>query len=46
VGYGPVGAEDATCLIWSIDYTMTLESGTWIIEHVSGHSSPPWVRCD
>ena len=45
-GYGPVGAEDATCLMWSIDYSMTLEGGTWIIEHVSGHSSPPWVRCD
>jgi hypothetical protein len=45
-GYGPVGAVDATCLIWSIDYTMTLEGGPWIIEQVSGHSSPPWVRCD
>jgi S1-C subfamily serine protease len=45
-GYGPTGAERATCLLWSIDYTLTLENGAWIISHVSGHIDPPWALCD
>jgi serine protease Do len=44
-GYGPSGAEQATCLLWSIDYTLTLEDSTWIISSVSGHTDPPWAPC-
>jgi S1-C subfamily serine protease len=45
-GYGPTGATDATCLLWSIDYTMVRQGSTWIIDGVKGHQDPPWVRCD
>lgn len=45
-GYGPVGAENATCLIWSIDYDMTQLGDRWVISGAEGHDDPPWTRCD
>jgi hypothetical protein len=45
-GYGPPGAEDATCVRWSLDYTLSRGGDGWVIESISGHEDPPWVRCD
>ncbi len=45
-GYGPTGAKNATCLLWSLDYDMVASQSTWIIDDVSMHVDPPWVRCD
>ncbi len=45
-GYGPEGAEDATCLLWSIDYELTLQGERFVISDASGHTDPPWTRCD
>ncbi|MEJ7744851.1 MAG: S1C family serine protease [Nocardioidaceae bacterium] len=45
-GYGPTGAEDATCLIWSIEYDMTRQGDRWVISGVDGVGDPPWTRCD
>lgn len=45
-GYGPPGAEDATCVRWSLDYTLSRQGESWQIEDISGHEDPPWVRCD
>jgi hypothetical protein len=45
-GYGPEGAEDATCLLWSIDYEMTWVGDRYVISDASGRGDPPWMRCD
>jgi len=45
-GYGPEGAEDATCLIWSIEYEMTQLGDRWVISGADGVGDPPWTRCD
>lgn len=44
-GYGPVGAKDATCLVWSIDYVMTQAPSGWVISQAAGHTTPPWSQC-
>jgi len=45
-GYGPAGAKNATCLLWSIDYGMVKKGDGWVIDAVSAHMNPPWVHCD
>jgi S1-C subfamily serine protease len=45
-GHGPPGAEDATCVRWSLDYTLSHGDDGWLIESIDGHEDPPWVRCD
>ena len=45
-GYGPVGAEDATCLWWTIDYSMVRQGDRFTIAGAAGHGDPPWTRCD
>lgn len=45
-GYGPEGAEDATCLIWSIAYEMMQVGDRWVISGAAGVGDPPWTRCD
>ncbi len=45
-GYGPAGAKGATCLIWSVDYTMDEQTGDWIIADARAHGDPAWTRCD
>lgn len=45
-GYGPVGAEDARCLHWSIEYEMARQGARWVISGSNGVGDPPWTRCD
>ncbi len=45
-GYGPLGAVNATCLVWTLDYTMSRTGSSWVIDDASGHGDPGWVRCD
>lgn len=44
-GYGPVGAEYDTCLIWSQDYTFVKSGDRWLIDDARGHGMPGWTAC-
>jgi len=44
-GYGPEGARNARCLIWSIDYQMVQVGSRWLIDGATGHYGSPFSRC-
>jgi hypothetical protein len=44
-GYGPIGAEFDTCLIWSQDYEFVKSGDRWLIDDARGHGMPAWTAC-
>jgi len=44
-GYGPEGARNAQCLIWSIDYEMVRVGSRLLIDAATGHYASPYSRC-
>jgi serine protease Do len=44
-GYGPDGARNAPCLIWSIDYEMVRVGSRLLIDAATGHYASPYSRC-
>jgi serine protease Do len=44
-GYGPDGARNARCLIWSIDYEMVRVGSRLLIDGATGHDASPYSRC-
>jgi serine protease Do len=44
-GYGPEGARNAGCLIWSIDYEMVRVGSRLLIDAATGHYASPYSRC-
>jgi serine protease Do len=44
-GYGPEGARNAQCLIWSIDYEMVRVGSRLLIDGATGHYASPYSRC-
>jgi serine protease Do len=44
-GYGPDGARNAQCLIWSIDYEMVRVGSRLLIDGATGHYASPYSRC-
>jgi hypothetical protein len=44
-GYGPEGARNAGCLIWSLDYDMVQVGSRWLIDGATGHYAQPFARC-
>jgi serine protease Do len=44
-GYGPDGARNAQCLVWSIDYQLVRVGSRLLIDGATGHFASPYSRC-